>query len=130
MGWFDGFPFKSKAQMEKEQKAFENRVFPLGLPQRDAAAQVLREVLGSKVSKEELLFGFICAKDAYTEADEPDQALTHAKIALRKQKIVPVDQINCILALLLLEKDVSTLEDYPTAEMVRQKEQDLRAETT
>ena len=121
MGWFDGFPFKTQKQVEKERKTFENRVFPLGLEaQRDAARTVLREALTTKAEDEQLLFPFICGKDAYVSAMEDEEPPRVAALfAIRHLRWLSSDEKKIFLALIELDIQAGSLENYPTADMVR-----------
>ena len=121
MGWFDGWPFKSKEQQEKEERDFQKRVFPFGMEQRDAALAVLKEGTTSKLKDSEKLFAFICAKDAcLLNGGEAEDGLQKAEATLDKQKWIPKEDRCFILTFMRLEIRATSLEDYPTAEDVRQ----------
>lgn len=126
MGWFDGFPFKTKAQIEKEQKDFQDKVLPFGLPQRDKAKEVLRQLLTTpKLGDDEILFAYLCAKDAFKQQDEAELGYKEGMHSLRKGTRLALEEKKLVLALILLEEDISGLEEYPTAGMVQQKAQQL-----
>ena len=120
MGWLSGFPFKTQKQVEREKKDFEKRVFPLGVEeQRQAALAVLRGYMRPKLRDEEILFAFIAAKDAYLQGleDEADPAAAALQFMDRQKRLAPGER-QLILALVELEKDVTSLENYPTAKQV------------
>lgn len=121
MKLFDGFPFKTKQQQQQEQQAFEARVFPLGLAQRQAAAAVLARLITNKRHGEsERLFNFIISKDAFTQADTPEEGMQLAAKALREGTLrVGAEDAKQYLALLWLDSQAPSLEDYPTAEQVQ-----------
>lgn len=129
MGLFDGFPFASREQQEKDRAAFEKRVFPLGLAQRDKAREVLQQLLAGKRTRDtDRLFAYITAKDSYTQQQDPANALAAAQDTLKKQKWLTDESRRTMLALVLLEADTQTLENYPTADDVRRKAQALAEE--
>lgn len=119
MSWFEGFPFKTRAQMEKERKQFQSRVLPLGEPQKQAALLVLQQVVSAKVPDSERLFAFFAAKDKYLEGlEDEEEAPKAAMQAIKKQPGLTLqDKLN-IVALIHLEHAISTLEEYPTAGQV------------
>lgn len=121
MGWFDGFPFKSREQVEKERKIFVNKIFPLGLEQREKALAVLKEVTGPKLSANEVLFAFICAKEAYLNEEEEEKRVQAALHAMQRQRELRQQDKAAIVALLELELGIDSLESYPTAGQVKQQ---------
>lgn len=122
---FNGFPFKSKEQMDRERKDFEKRVFPLGMEQRDAADRVLTDLLPKVKHKSDRLYAFIAAKDAYVRdvEEDPARALAKAREAMQSLHWRGNDNERMVMALILLERNTPSLEVYPTAEMVRAEAQ-------
>lgn len=121
MGWFDGFPFKSREQTEKERKAFERKIFPLGVDaQRAAALQVLREVTSPGMKDDQKLFAFISSKDKYLDQDTRSEGLALVRFHLKKQRWVSEEDMAAVAALVVLENGVLSLEEYPTAQQVQQ----------
>ena len=119
MGWLEGFPFKSREQIEKDQKAFEKRVLPFGTAQRDAAKNVLKELLPPRTRDDEMLFAFISAKDAFTQEEDPAQGRVAALASLKRGKWLKEPALSYVLALIMLDVQIGSLEEYPTAEQVR-----------
>ena len=119
MGWLDGFPFKTKEQIEKDQKAFEKRVLPFGTAQRDAAKSVLKELLPPRTRDDEMLFAFISAKDAFTQEEDPAEGRAAALASLNRGKWLKEPAKSCVLALVMLDVQITALEEYPTAGQVR-----------
>lgn len=115
MGWFDGFPFKSKTQMERERREFESRIFPFGLEaQRAAALAVLRAVVqNDKLPNEELLYCFIAAKDAYLSVDTQSEGLAAMDKIFGRQRKLAEEERRKITALVLLDNKAPSLEEYP-----------------
>lgn len=122
MGWFDGFPFKSKAQQDKERKAFEKTVFPFGVEEhREAARKVLHEVLqANKLQDDQRLYAYIIAKEAYMECEDVGEEANAALRVLHKQPWVTDEHAALIISLIRLEKGAESLENFPTAEQVRE----------
>ncbi len=120
MGLFDGWPFKTREQEEKEKKDFEKRVFHLGIEQREAARAVIKEGTSAKLKDKEGLFAFICVKDAYTQGEEDNNGPEFAQNAMKKQKWIKKDDMKFIYALVCLDVRTSSLETYPTAEDVHE----------
>ncbi len=122
MGLFDGWPFKTREQEDKEKRDFEKRVFPFGPEQKDAAEAVLKEGITGKLKNQEKLFAFICAKDAcMLNGGEEEDGLEKAQEALKKQKWVSAEDRKFIYTFMRLEIRATSLEDYPTVEQVRQQ---------
>ena len=118
MGWFDGFPFQSKADMEKEKRDFEKRVFPFGLEQRDHARTVLQELIPHVKSDTELLFAFINSKDIYMKDEQSEEGLLRARQQMKKLRYFTEEDKDRILTLVQLDAAAPSLENYPTAQDV------------
>ena len=114
MGWMDGFPFKSRAQLEKEQKEFEKRVLPLGAEQKEAALGVMRALMPQRMREDEMLFAFISAKDAYTKEEDEETGRAAVRHQLERNIRMKEPGKSYILALILLDTQVVSLEEYPT----------------
>lgn len=127
MGLFDGFPFQSKDEVERQRQDFEKRVFPLGLKQREAARLVLRKLIPHVKNDSELLFAFISSKDVYMINEQSEKAFALARAQMKKLRYFSEEDKDKIMALLLLDVRVSSLEEYPTEEDVLKKCRDLGA---
>lgn len=121
MGLFDGWPFKSKEQLERERRDFEKRVFPLGEAQRTMAAALLAELMSKKLKEDERMYAYISAKDKYTQEDEEERAMHLARQTLMQQKWLTDSDRLVALALVRLEIGIEGLDEYPTADRVRQE---------
>jgi hypothetical protein len=120
MGWFDGWPFKSKEQQERDRLEFERRIFPLGLAQRAAAQAVLDElVVDKRVRALEAMFAFIAAKDCYECGERTPESLESASQAIKLNRRIKGAQVEMVLALVRLDSLAKSLDGYPTAEDVR-----------
>ncbi len=120
---FHGFPFVSREQLEREERDFKNRIFPLGIEQREHIATILSEVIPEVRNESDRLYAFISAKDAYMQEYTYDagRAISLARDAIRVMRWKNSHLENLILSLIILELPLTSLDEYPTAEMVRQK---------
>ncbi len=124
MGIFDGFPFKSREQMEREQKEFEKRVFPHDIEKTKALALDRLRPYGEKkpgklMADNEVLFSYISAKDIFVQAGGGEDGVAAAKKALKRQSWLPKQMVEAVLALVKLEENRDGLEDFPTADDIR-----------
>ncbi len=124
---FHGFPFVSKEQLEREEREFKHRIFPLGMEQREYAAAVLSEVMPEVKNESDRLYAFIAAKDTYVQeyTFDAEHALALARNSLQLMRWKNPNLENLILALIMLEIPITSFEEYPTADMVRQKAKDF-----
>ena len=119
MGWFDGFPFKTREQAAREAKEFERRIFPLGMEQKGAAQQVLEDLLDKKLSVNEKMFAFISAKDLCYKEEDFDNGLVLARKHLEGQRWLSLQDREYVLTLIVLENNIPSLDRYPTAQQVK-----------
>lgn len=128
MGLFDGFPFKTKDQIEKERADFSAKVFPLGPEQKEAASNILGQIISRKTKTQQALFAFIAGKDYCLSLVEKDGHIDTVVLRrfLTKQHIgLPPEDQALVAALILLDFDVTRLDEYPAADIVRQKALEL-----
>ena len=118
MGLFEGWPFKSKEQSERESREFKERVFPFGETQRESARSVLRQIVSPKMRDTEMLFAFLSAKDRYILDEKSPKSLEDSRNRLKKQGFAKERDIDLILALVQLDSISASLDSYPTAEDV------------
>ncbi len=119
MGFFDFLAIKSKEQMERERKEFEERVIPLGEEQKQKASDTLARLIPRKnLALNEKMFAFISTKDRFILSGSGDDGLEQAKKMLKKQKWIKPEEKNIILALVQLESRITELEEYPTDEEI------------
>ena len=119
MGWFDGWPFKSKEESEQERVAFEKRVFPFGEAQRECCKAVLEQIITAKKMRDtDKMFAFILAKDRFAKGEQSEESMEAARRELSKMRWMPPEQMELLLALVRLDARLPSLEDYPTAEDV------------
>jgi hypothetical protein len=121
VGWFEGFPFQSKEDRERKAKEFEDRVFPFGVEaQRNAVTALLKELGTSpKAQTQDLLYAYISAKDKYVLKGKDENAFSIARQQVTKLKWVEASDRRIILAMIKLDTDIQSLENYPTADEIR-----------
>ena len=118
MGWFDGFPFVSKEERERRRKEFEKRVAPFGVDdQREKLSSTLKELFPD-LNTTDAMFAFFDAKDAYTYKEDKEEGYRAAKNKLRRQRWIDGRKETIMLRFLELENEITSLDDYPTAEQV------------
>lgn len=118
MSYEDLFKFVSAEEREQKLLDYQRKIFPLGLPQRDAALNAIRPLMEAKKSDTDLLYVFITAKQKYLEsAADPAQRLWKY---INSQRFSDTEK-KYIMALVLLDTSAESLEEYPTAEDIRQK---------
>jgi len=118
MGLFDGFPFVSKEERERRKKDFEKRIAPFGVEEQREKLKVLLGELFPDLDNTDVLFSYYDAKDAYTIKETRDEAIVAARIRLRRNRKVDGRKETIIIRLIEMEKDLTSLDDYPTAEDV------------
>ena len=120
MGWFEGFPFVSKEERERRRREFEKRVTPFGVEnQREKLEQTLKGLF-PKLNTTDTMFAFFDAKDAYTIKETKEEGYAAARSKLRRQRWIDGRSETIMLRFIELENEVTSLDDYPTAEQVMQ----------
>jgi hypothetical protein len=121
MGLLDGWPFRSKEEIERRTREFDERVIPLGTRQKDMAQAVLEELkpAGSRNVKKELLFGYLVGKDKYVLKGKGEELMIAMGMELDKLKFLTPEEKRIIKALVKYDSEVINLDYYPTAEKIR-----------
>ena len=119
------FSFKSKAQVEKEQREYTFWAFPGGQPQRDRVEGLLKELF-PKISLQFSMFNFLTCKELYEKILEDnengDDSIDRLYRALQvKQKHAGLKSNDWFLfiALILADRAVKGGSDYPSAEEIK-----------
>ncbi len=119
MSIFDRW-FQTGSRQREQIALLGKLVFPLGEGQRECIRITLHELVGARVKDEEKLFWYLCAKEAYLQkTDDGEEAAgrrAYAKLAQMHVKD-PRDR-QVIVALLHLERDLPSLEDFPSPQAV------------
>ena len=118
MGWFEGFPFVSKEERDRRRRDFEKRVAPFGVEaQREKLRATLKELFPD-MDTTDAIFAFFDAKDSYTYKETKEEGYAAARAKLRKQRWIDGRKETIMLRLLELESEITSLDEYPTAEQV------------
>ena len=123
------FSWKSKATQKTEQEAYDKWAFPYGQKQRDN----LQELLFAVYPKETVattLIPFLTCKELYEKALKSSESRDGAVDALvNKQKkfkqIIRKKDMPMYIALVLADAGVDEKCQYPTAEEIRQRAQEI-----
>ena len=112
--------FVSKEERQRRAKEFDRRVFPFGLEeQREIVSKLLSTQLGKGRGKEnELLFAYLIAKDKYLLNDKGETGINRALAQLKNLGWLSKGQKKFILALVLLDTEIQSIEDYPSEDDV------------
>ena len=121
----DYFKYMSAASQKKRAQEFERKIFPLGLSQRELALKALRPLINPKLPDTDILFSFISAKEKYM-----DYAQEGAYYFLKKQNHLSAAEKWYIMALVLLDINVKSLEEYPCTSDIEQKAESLVCQTS
>ena len=129
LGEFQIFSWKSKATQQKEQETYEKWAFPYGEKQRNALQTLLLEVY-PKESIPTTLIPFLTCKELYGEilikAGSRDSAVD---VMINRQKkykqIIKKKTMTTYLALVLADADIDEQCEYPSAEEIRTRVQEL-----
>ena len=126
------FKWQSAADIKREQAAYEKWAFPHGEKQRDNLKSLLKEIF--KKDEGFVLFTYLMCKEMYEKAledsDSRDMAineLVNSKKNSRLQVIKQLKQNEWLLhiALVLADEKVDESCEYPTADMIIAKAQEL-----
>ena len=125
-GWFT---FKSRATQEKERDEYAKWAFPLGQVQRDNLEKLLLEVY-PKETIPTTLIPFLTCKELYESAlsktGSVDLAVDTMINTQKKYKmIIKKNTMATYLALVLADASINEECEYPSAEEIRTKAQEL-----
>jgi len=116
ISWFD---MTSPKQRAKREKRYEQEMFPFGTEQREREIALLHKLIPGKHADSDLLYQLLQAKEAVGEADEEDRqralSLWRGSELLRR---LPKVTYESLLAMAQLEKEMTSLEEFPTEDRV------------
>jgi hypothetical protein len=128
------FSFKSKAQVEKEQREYSIWAFPGGQPQRDKLEILLKELF-PKLTLQFSMFNYLTSKEIYKnlwEVNEGGGVTTDLFFRSMKAKQRPggvkSDDWFLFIALVLADRKVTENEDYPTAEEIKLSAENVKSD--
>jgi len=128
---FSLFSFKTKETKDKEQIAYELWAFPYGQEQREKLDALMHE-LNPKGRREFMMVGFLTCKELvskYSEkCDTEEKALEYIINVEREQtQIVKKNELTTMLALVLADKEIDKSCEYPSADEIRARAQELES---
>jgi hypothetical protein len=128
------FSFKSKAQVEKEQREYSIWAFPGGQPQRDKLEVLLKELF-PKITLQFSMFNYLTSKEIYKnlwEDNEGEGVSTDLFFRSLKAKQgsggVKNDDWFLFIALVIADRAVTVNEDYPSAEEIKSSAQNVKSD--
>ncbi|MDR2163945.1 MAG: hypothetical protein LBO70_08475 [Clostridiales Family XIII bacterium] len=121
MGLLDGWPFRSREEIEKRNREFDERVMPLGGDQKDQAMAVLGELKpkGSRNDTKELLFAYLVSKDKYIQNGKGEDGMNAMSLELNRLKFLSDYEKRVVKALVKYDSEIINLDYYPSAEKIR-----------
>ncbi|MDR1134818.1 MAG: hypothetical protein LBL49_01355 [Clostridiales Family XIII bacterium] len=120
---FLGLSFESPEERRQKQKEFEKKIFPFGLDaHRELVKDRLAQIMTSPILDEERMFAFIVAKEKYLLEDNSAEGMMRARLQLKKIRDLNEADIELIIALVHLDSRLTSLEGYPTPQMIRAAE--------
>lgn len=129
MGW-SWMEFTTKKQRRRREEAARRQMFPFGEEQREAELRLLRELIRIRVRNNDLLFQLVAAKDCLHRREEEDEEEQNRRLRhwLNSQLagMFPPRQLRYFLALAELEQDMQDMSQFPDAETVRRRAEQLR----
>lgn len=118
MAWFEGFPFVSKEERERRDREFKKRLVPCGLEESREHLQAVLKELFPDLDTKDGMFAFYDAKDSYTKNDKGELGRIAAMKRLKRLKWIDDRKMYIFMALIELESEIDSLEDYPTKAQV------------
>ena len=105
--------FISAEERKIQEKEYLNKIFPLGLGQRDLALAALRPHIRGRIKDAELLYNFIVAKQKYLDTEGDIPAVTSY---IKKSGVFTEEEGRRVLTLIKLDGLVTDLDNYPKPE--------------
>ncbi|MDO4198501.1 MAG: hypothetical protein Q4D13_05885 [Erysipelotrichaceae bacterium] len=116
----DLIDFKTKEEIEKEKRDYEGRIFPLGTAEKELISKRISELFhNGMLSDNDLLFNFICLKQAYLINDEDNKKTEYDKW----YKSVYSSYMNekekaLMIALVNTDMNCTDINDFPDNETI------------
>jgi len=129
LGDFKLFQFKSRKQVEKEQQDYALWAFPYGDIQKERMCALIRE-LEPKASVPLYLASFLTCKELYegvlADTGSSEEAVDKMINTVKKYgELIRKNEMPALLALVLADTEVNENCEYPSAEVIRIKIQEL-----
>ncbi|MDR0518692.1 MAG: hypothetical protein LBG82_01360 [Clostridiales Family XIII bacterium] len=121
MGLLDGWPFRSREEIERKNREFNDRVIPLGEAQKERVMELLGELkpAGSRNDKKELLFAYLVAKDRYIQKGKGDEGSAAMAAEMKKLRYLSDEEQLIIKTLVKYDSELINIDYYPTADKIR-----------
>jgi hypothetical protein len=121
MGLFDGWPFRSKEEIERRNREFNERVMPLGETQKELALAVLGKLKPpkSRNSDKELLYGYLVAKDKYVQESKGQDGMNAMSRELDRMAFLSDEEKRVIRTLVQYDSEIINIDYYPSADKIR-----------
>ncbi|NLL90928.1 MAG: hypothetical protein GX222_00725 [Ruminococcaceae bacterium] len=123
----DLFRITTKEEKKERERAFFKRVFPLGEEQKEKVISFLKGTIVNKKQDETVcLFSYISLYDALTTEETGKR---NRKFNIWKKSIfIKEEDKLTVYALVLLNQELETLEDFPDEKEVAVRAEKLRVE--
>lgn len=127
LGWFR---WETKAQRQKREKAYAQRLFPLGPQERDWEVKTIKELFPELKNVQEVHFDVLTLREALlnTTLDEEDEDYETLEEAIHgwensdiTKSLMKKGYMPYIKAMAILENNASTWEELPTAEQIKEE---------
>ena len=129
LGEFKLFQWKNKEQREKEEKQYAAWAFPNGEKQKENLGELICE-LKPKASLPLCLASFLTCKELYETTLESSESRDNAINKMLNtignyNQLIRGDEMPMYLALVLADADIGELCEYPSADEIRLRMQEL-----
>ena len=128
LGWFR---WETKAQREKREKAYAQRMFPFGIEEREWEIATIKELFPElKKNIQEVHFDVLTLREALlnTTLDEDDEDYQTPEEALHEwersditKSMMRKGYMPYIKALAILENNAASLEELPTVDQIKEE---------
>ena len=128
LGWFR---WETKAQREKREKAYAQRMFPFGIEEREWEIATIKELFPElKKNIQEVHFDVLTLREALlnTTLDEDDDDYQTVEEAMHEwensditKSMMKKGYMPYIKAMAILENNAASLEELPTVDQIKEE---------
>ena len=136
LGWFR---WETKAQREKREKAYAQRMFPFGIEEREWEIATIKELFPElKKNIQEVHFDVLTLREALlnTTLDEDDDDYQTVEEAMHEwessditKSMMKKGYMPYIKAMAILENNAASFEELPTADQIKEEAEKYKAWT-
>jgi len=131
LGEFRLFQFKSKSQIKNEEREYANWAFPYGDLQRNRLTNLIKE-LDPKATVSLSLATFLTCKELYErkldETGSREEAVYQLiNVVKSYNQLIRKNEMTFYLALVLADADINDNCEYPAADILHEKINELEA---